>query len=177
MENNGSVVGWLPAAQSTVRIVRPSAFRWGLRGLVVRCLIRAVERATELPKPGQVPPKCSGPFSLASAQSCRTASALNSITGKRVDRTTLEDQSCVLRLDPLSSESGRMKFKPHMRRSSQHELDPGTGGCVSQRIRVPLDTECSVSHAVTDAVRGLTSIYMIGLGLLCPEPCHPDIKD
>lgn len=125
---------------------------------------------------GQAPLKRIGVFLLAPRKAAEPL-AHQSKHGQEAWRLTLEDQSCVLRLDPLSSESGRMKFKPHMRRSSQHELDPGTGGCVSQRIRVPLDTECSVSHAVTDAVRGLTSIYMIGLGLLCPEPCHPDIKN
>lgn len=126
---------------------------------------------------GLAPLERIGVFLLAAAQSCRTASALNPITGKRMGGATVECPSCVLRLDLRPSESGKMKSEPQARRSSQRGLDPGTGGCVSQRIRVPLDTECSVSHAVTDAVRGLTSIYMIGLGLLCPEPCHPDIKE
>jgi len=127
------------------------------------------------PAKGQPLQESFGVFFWQSAQSCRTASALNPITGKRMGGTTVECPSCVLRLDLRPSKSGKMKSEPQARRSSQRGLDPGTGGCVSQRIRVPLDTECSVSHAVTDAVRGLTSIYMIGLGLLCPEPCHPDM--
>ncbi len=150
---------------------KPRMFQWGLCGLYPLS-----SPVSDCPSQGPSPTKAYGVFLLAPRKAAEPL-AHQSKHGQEAWRLTLEDQSCVLRLDPLSSESGRMKFKPHMRRSSQHELDPGTGGCVSQRIRVPLDTECSVSHAVTDAVRGLTSIYMIGLGLLCPEPCHPDIKD
>jgi len=80
-------VDWVaPNCTSEYRIVRPSMFSWGLRGLRACRFIRPSERAFELPKPGQVPTKRSGPFSLASAQSCRTASALSFTTGKMVKR-------------------------------------------------------------------------------------------
>lgn len=83
---------------------------------------------------------------------------------------TLEGCSCVLCLDLGPSESGKMKSEPQARRSSQRGLDPGTGGCVSQPIRVPLDRKCSVSHAVTDAVRGLTSISGLGWASYARNP-------
>lgn len=145
MENNSSV----SVATGMDQANNPRAFLKGLRS-DYHVLIRAYR----CPAKGQPLQESSGVFLLA---------------------LTVESSSCVPRHDLALSESGKMKSEPQARRSSQRGLDPGTGGCVSQRIRVPLDTECSVSHAVTDAVRGLTSIYMIGLGLLCPEPCHPDM--
>lgn len=53
-----SYVSWVaPDCTIDKMDMRPRVFSRGLRGSAVRCLVQAVERASGLPKPGQVPTK------------------------------------------------------------------------------------------------------------------------